>query len=338
MKILVAWSGGKDSQAALIWAVERFGSKNVTAVFCDTGWEHELTYKHVVYVTTFLGVELVTVRSKKYKGFVDLCKKKGRMPSSKSRFCTEELKMKPTVDYILSLQEHVIVIQGIRAQESESRSLMSAQCRYFRYYFEPIATNKTRLDALIRREKKLAETGKFLNLSDRKKIEVLEEKVKNGVMDPKYHNYRKKEVIEFCSKYADDVIRPHFDKDSLYVLNYIIDHGQVPNPLYFMGSARVGCYPCIMCNKKEIKEVLKSPEYVDRIRNAEQEVGSTFFRPDYVPKKYRRSRDKKGNEIVFIDDVVDYMNDKAATLDMFKEMEEEENQDRRCMSFYGICE
>lgn len=48
MRVLVMWSGGKDSQACLIHSVKKYGSKNVAAVFCDTGWEHEITTKHVV--------------------------------------------------------------------------------------------------------------------------------------------------------------------------------------------------------------------------------------------------------------------------------------------------
>jgi 3'-phosphoadenosine 5'-phosphosulfate sulfotransferase (PAPS reductase)/FAD synthetase len=44
MKILVSWSGGKDSQACLIEAAKKYGAANITAVFCDTGWEHPVTY------------------------------------------------------------------------------------------------------------------------------------------------------------------------------------------------------------------------------------------------------------------------------------------------------
>ena len=33
MKILVAYSGGKDSQASLIWSVKKYGAKNIEAVF-----------------------------------------------------------------------------------------------------------------------------------------------------------------------------------------------------------------------------------------------------------------------------------------------------------------
>ena len=47
MKILVQFSGGKDSQACLIKAVNDYGKENVVACFSDTGWEHEDTYTHI---------------------------------------------------------------------------------------------------------------------------------------------------------------------------------------------------------------------------------------------------------------------------------------------------
>lgn len=43
MKIIVTFSGGKDSLAALLWVREHI-TTNFTTVFCDTGWEHPLTY------------------------------------------------------------------------------------------------------------------------------------------------------------------------------------------------------------------------------------------------------------------------------------------------------
>lgn len=136
-KVIVSFSGGKDSLASLIWAINSFGAKHVTAAFCDTKWEHELTYKHIEDVTQKLGVKLVTLKSRQYNGMLDLVYKKKRFPSTKARFCTEELKQKPMIDFVLSQKTNLLIIQGIRNDESESRSKMLENCRFFKYYFEP---------------------------------------------------------------------------------------------------------------------------------------------------------------------------------------------------------
>lgn len=47
MKIIVSFSGGKDSQACLIQAANKYGADKIEAVFCDTGWEHPDTYQHI---------------------------------------------------------------------------------------------------------------------------------------------------------------------------------------------------------------------------------------------------------------------------------------------------
>lgn len=47
MKIIVSFSGGKDSQACLIQAANKYGVDKIEAVFCDTGWEHPDTYQHI---------------------------------------------------------------------------------------------------------------------------------------------------------------------------------------------------------------------------------------------------------------------------------------------------
>jgi 3'-phosphoadenosine 5'-phosphosulfate sulfotransferase (PAPS reductase)/FAD synthetase len=75
-------------------------------------------------------------------GFVELAKKKKRFPSVFQRFCTIELKIKPAIDYILTLNESIIVIEGVRAQESKKRAAMSDECMYFRNYFDGINGKK----------------------------------------------------------------------------------------------------------------------------------------------------------------------------------------------------
>lgn len=333
MKVIVPNSGGKDSQASLIWAVEKYGAKNVEAVFCDTGWEHELTYKHVKLIPELLGVKLTIVKSKKYNGFVDLSVKKGRMPSTMARFCTEELKIKPMIDYILSQKDNLLIVQGIRADESESRSQMSKECTFFKYYFEPYQTNSM---IVSKYEGRISLTERQQKSYDKAKL-----RLSKGKEDPKFHTYRKKEVIQWVNKYSDDVLRPVFYWGGQEVIMYSIDRGFPLNPLYYKGAKRVGCYPCIMCTKAEMKEIVfNDPETIDKVRAAENKACSSFFRPQYVPERYRRQIDSKGNKYCNIDDVVDYIKDSNATGDLFAEIEKEEQESsgRKCMSAYSICE
>ena len=91
MKIIVTFSGGKDSLAALLWVREHI-TKNFTTVFCDTGWEHPLTYEYINRIADRLNLDLVTLKSPKYDGMVGLAKQKKRWPSTRARFCTQELK------------------------------------------------------------------------------------------------------------------------------------------------------------------------------------------------------------------------------------------------------
>lgn len=140
MKIIVSFSGGKDSQACLIQAAKQYGVNKIEALFCDTGWEHPDTYQHITDVCSQLGVKLTTLKSK--YDFISLAVYKKRFPSTNARFCTSELKMKPMIDYVLSLNESCIIIQGIRAGESAARATLEDECMYFKSYFHPNKNGK----------------------------------------------------------------------------------------------------------------------------------------------------------------------------------------------------
>lgn len=44
---IVSVSGGKDSTALYLWAIERFGRHGFKAVFADTCHEHPVTYNYL---------------------------------------------------------------------------------------------------------------------------------------------------------------------------------------------------------------------------------------------------------------------------------------------------
>jgi len=91
IKCVVPVSGGKDSQACLKLALQQFDKSESLGLFCDTKFEHPLTYAHIDRMREMYGVEIRVVNG----GDVStLVRKYKRFPSDAARFCTDELKIK----------------------------------------------------------------------------------------------------------------------------------------------------------------------------------------------------------------------------------------------------
>jgi 3'-phosphoadenosine 5'-phosphosulfate sulfotransferase (PAPS reductase)/FAD synthetase len=264
---IVSVSGGKDSTALLLLAMER-GAENLQAVFADTGHEHQQTYDYVRYLEQATGVPIRWVRAdfseriankatyvrEKWlekgvpaadidralavldKGptgnpFLDLCIWKGRFPSTKARFCSEELKRNPIVEQVqmplLDAGHEVISWQGVRADESPARALLKES--------ECVGT--------------WPDTGGEL------------------------WNYRP--ILKWTAEQCFDMHRRH---------------GIKHNPLYEQGMGRVGCMPCIHARKDELLEISKRfPDEVARVAEWERIVSeaskrksATFFAATHI--------------------------------------------------------
>ena len=177
MIIVVSISGGKDSTATALLALD--SGHECRFLFADTGHEHPLTYKYLDYLSTRLQIRIDVVKAdfskqiyrkretvrKKWvdeeiisKGeaeiiahqlkptgipFFDLCMWKGRFPSARRRFCTEELKHRPLEMALCNIrresQSFVESWQGVRASESRARSqLPKRETGEFAEIYRPI--------------------------------------------------------------------------------------------------------------------------------------------------------------------------------------------------------
>lgn len=126
--LVVCVSGGKDSTALALWLeFESLLENKRFYVWSDTGHEHPETIKHVDMLEAKLGKHIHRIRGP--YTFLSLAKSKQRFPSSRARFCTTELKVNPTIEFIAELIgtgdiEKPCVTLGIRRDESASRSTL----------------------------------------------------------------------------------------------------------------------------------------------------------------------------------------------------------------------
>ncbi len=258
---VVSMSGGKDSTATALLAREKHPHDLIRYVFADTGNEHQDTIDYLVYLENKLDITIDRLKadfshrikakrmfiardrrtgrrngkklrwSNKAKRralsvlhptgnpFLDLCLWKGRFPSRRAQFCTQELKTELLIRYQHALVDDgysVVSWQGVRRDESANR----------------------------------------------------------------------RDVLQI--EMADDCIwqyRPIADWSAGQTFEMHFKHGVKPNPLYKQGMGRVGCMPCINCNKAELREIARRfPAHIGRIAEWENIVvagskhgASSFF-------------------------------------------------------------
>lgn len=248
---VVSMSGGKDSTATAILALETQPRESLRFVFADTGNEHEATYEYIGYLEGALGIEIVRLKAdftdwwwhryrwvaehgpKKHgqaatdrmlavfaKGptgnpYLDLCMIKGRFPSRRAQFCTLFLKTMPLVDWQMDL-----VLNG------EADAVWSWQ--------------GVRAD----------------ESANRRWLPEFEEKP-GGI-------WAYRPILRWT---AADCFEAHRC------------YGIEPNPLYRLGMNRVGCMPCINCSKAEIANIAQRfPEHIDRVAEWEEAVSAASWR------------------------------------------------------------
>jgi 3'-phosphoadenosine 5'-phosphosulfate sulfotransferase (PAPS reductase)/FAD synthetase len=117
---ILSLSGGKDSTALAVYMRDRV--PQMEYVFCDTKKELPETYEYLDKIEAYLGRKIARLCDD--RGFDHwLTLKGGYLPSSRMRWCTEYLKIKPFEKYVGTDPVHLYV--GIRADENRTAYVSS---------------------------------------------------------------------------------------------------------------------------------------------------------------------------------------------------------------------
>ena len=153
-----------------------------------------------------------------------------------------------------------------------------------------------------------------------------------GVRAQESANRAKYPEWEYSTEMQSDIWRPiiKFTEDDVIMM--IKRHGLRPNPLYLIGSSRVGCWPCIFASKRTIRLIAnEDPERIDLIEDLEIELTQKARRKD--PKAQMKTWFQVGSKPSPIREVIDWaFNDTSD-----QELLLADDRNTGCMR-WGMCE
>lgn len=141
---ILSLSGGKDSAALAIYMRDRV--PEMEYVFCDTRKELPETYEYLDKLEAYLGKAIIRLNAE--RGFDHwLGLYGGYLPSSRMRWCTRQLKIKPFEQYVAD--EPVVNYIGLRADEDRQGYISSKPNIEARYPFREDGLGKADIFAIL---------------------------------------------------------------------------------------------------------------------------------------------------------------------------------------------
>lgn len=348
-------SGGKDSAAMWIYATKELG-QTVIPVFADTGHEHPMTYEYLDYLEQQLG----PIKRVKAEFTQRIAKKRLYVQEHWPRKLTldvpghwhleyseeDEPSDRPDTEPADPYRESIKVVTPISewhwipAQKGMTDSEAAAVVVRALAVLHP--TGIPFLDLCLWKGRFPSTKARFC--TQFLKVEVIQEQVYEPLLLEGY------DIVSWQGVRAEESLAranlpEREDGDGFSVYRPLIRwtaadvfamhrrHEIEPNPLYKLGMGRVGCMPCINCNKAELfeiarrfpKEIARVAEWEQLVKLASKRGAATFF-----PTAHGQ-----GNGIY---EWVDWSKTThgGKQLDLVKAIEFENVP--ACSSVYGLCE
>lgn len=253
IKHVISVSGGKDSTATLLIALDRCRREDIVPIFCDTGNEHEAVYEYLTYLEQVLDIRIHRLKADfseqiaTKRMFIARDNRSGRDKSGRKIRWSNKAKrralsvMQPTGNPFLDLCIWKGRFPSRKAQ---------------------FCTHELKRDMAVMFQLDLIDQGyKVLSWQ--------------GVRRDESFNRRNAKLFErFDSKLW--AFRPIVEWSAMDVFDYCAEKSVQPNPLYTQGMSRVGCMPCINVNKAELREIaIRFPEHLERISEWERLVSES---------------------------------------------------------------
>lgn len=324
---VVSMSGGKDSTATALMALEQHGQENCRFVFADTGNEHAQTYEYALeYLPSVLGIKVDVVKADFTDEFAtkraNLARLAAGEPESavygKRKFqypWTAEAAARalellhPTGNPYLDMcmlkggfpsRKRQFCTQYLKTEPLTEYALGLIDSGYAVWSWQGV-----RIDESDSRRTRLQGTGACVKAFD--------------VVGGGLFNYRP--ILRWP---VEDVFEAHATA------------GIEPNPLYRQGMNRVGCMPCINAAKAELAEIARRfPEEVERLAEWERLV-SSVTRPRSPVSFFHMGTQGHSGQASTIWAVVEWS--KTTRGGRQYDLLEPTYDANACSSAYGLCE
>ena len=258
---IVAFSGGKDSLATLLTAIER--GIDFECCFADTGNEHPITYEYVGYVEQKTGITIQRVKadfSDRIEKKREYIRKRWDKPFTTTRWGKVKTRRALTEEEIQRALDTLHPTGNPFLDLILQKGMMP--------------TPRQKFCSMELKQLPMMEQV-YLPLMDAGKVPICWQGVR-AQESPARSRYEPVEVTgDGLVLYRPLLLATHED-----VFRIAKRHGVKPNPLYEQGMTRVGCMPCINCSNRELAEIgRRFPEHIDRIAEWERLVAKTSRNP-----------------------------------------------------------
>lgn len=324
---VVSMSGGKDSTATAILAIELHGRENCRFVFADTGNEHEATYEYALeYLPRALGIQVDVVAA----NFTDeFATKRANLTRLAAGEPEREVYGNRQFQYAWTQEAAARALELLHPTGNPYLDMCMLKGG-FPSLKRQYCTEYLKTQPLVDYQLSIIDAGQAVwswqgvrieeSESRRKRLQGTGACVKSfEAVGGGLFNFRP--ILRWT-------VRDVFQAHELA--------GIKPNPLYLQGMTRVGCMPCINCRKSELREIARRfPQHIERVAEWERLV-SSVCRPNSPVSFFHMGTQNHLGQASSIHSVVEWS--KTTRGGRQYDLLDDQAEPATCSSAYGLCE